>query len=400
MLEVPVYFDLDLMYPWIPGIYKGFVSAPEARDWNIKLTGYHRQMLTNVEALLNSPDHRKKIKGLVTGDRSFAEICQRKGIPYVATQFNPELSSPASLNAVTSDHYEMGATAAAECLQQGYVRIGALDVKQSFFSWIPLKTQGFLDHLAGVRKGITVLKPPRIELDVAVLSGESEEKLTQWIARQQTPFALAAPNIQLAWVLWKCVQAAGKRIPEEVGVISIGEDPLLLNQTIPPLTAVDEDGFRIGRMCAKVLQGSIMGKPPSGWIKVKPPGIVRRGSTEMSASADPIVGRALKYMAENLANLDNIGQMAKSIHTSPATLLRRFKEFRDCSPAEELRKLRLQRALELIRSTDRSFAEISEECGYGLQSALSRAIRTATGKSPSEIRRQSDHQGHVGVFRS
>lgn len=387
MLEPPVYFDLDLKYSWNPGIYKGFVSAPEARDWNIKLSGYHRQMLVNIEALLYSPDHRLRIKGLITGDLSFAEICKRKGIPYVVTQFNPEKSSPGSLSAVTSDHHAMGAQAAAEFLQQGYSRIGALDVRRPLIPGILLKTRGFLEQLTAAGRKVTLLKTPRLELDEGVLSPELEEKLVEWIARQETPFALSAPNIQLAWVLWKCVQAAGKRIPEEVGLISIGEDPLLLSQTIPALSAVDEDGYRIGRMCAKVLQGSMAGKPPSGWIKVRPLAVVRRGSTDRSASADPIVGRALKHMAQHLADPGTISHLASTIHTSPATLLRRFKEFRGRSPGEELRRMRLQRALELIRSTDWSFAEISVECGYGLQSALSRAVREATGHTPSQLRK-------------
>lgn len=54
--------------------------------------------------------------------------------------------------------------------------------------------------------------------------------------------------------------------------------------------------------------------------------------------------------------------------------------------SEYLRKLRLQRAAVLLRSTDRSVIEIAEECGFSNCNTLTVNFKALYGETPSEYR--------------
>lgn len=68
-------------------------------------------------------------------------------------------------------------------------------------------------------------------------------------------------------------------------------------------------------------------------------------------------------------------------------LERRFNAILGEGPAAYLRRMRLNRAAELLQSTDLSIAQIALACGYADAAAFSRAFRTKTGSAPRNLRR-------------
>jgi AraC-like DNA-binding protein len=80
--------------------------------------------------------------------------------------------------------------------------------------------------------------------------------------------------------------------------------------------------------------------------------------------------------------------MANSVGCSVSRLHALFREELDASPHAWLLERRLQRACEWLASTDLAIAEIALRAGFSEQSALTRALRKATGMTPAAYRRQ------------
>jgi AraC-like DNA-binding protein len=82
------------------------------------------------------------------------------------------------------------------------------------------------------------------------------------------------------------------------------------------------------------------------------------------------------------------GTMARAAGISVSRLHALFKEELDTSPHAWLLERRLQHACEALASADIPIAEIALRAGFSEQSALTRALRKATGMTPAAYRRQ------------
>jgi AraC family transcriptional regulator len=80
-------------------------------------------------------------------------------------------------------------------------------------------------------------------------------------------------------------------------------------------------------------------------------------------------------------------QLARAADVHPVHLARAFRQYFNCSPGDYLRACRLDRALELLRRSRLSLAEVALEAGYCDQSHLTNALRRARRRTPSRLRR-------------
>jgi AraC family transcriptional regulator len=84
-----------------------------------------------------------------------------------------------------------------------------------------------------------------------------------------------------------------------------------------------------------------------------------------------------------------IRQVANSVGVHPTHLARAFRSFLGCTPGDLLRGRRLEKAAELLLSTDISIAEISLAGGYSDQAQFTKAFRQMYGTTPGSYRRLS-----------
>lgn len=82
-------------------------------------------------------------------------------------------------------------------------------------------------------------------------------------------------------------------------------------------------------------------------------------------------------------------ELSKDLDINPAYLSREFSRyFDDLSFGEYIRKRRIEKALELLETTDYSLTEIAYLTGFSDQSHFTRTFRQHTGKNPSRYRKQ------------
>lgn len=104
--------------------------------------------------------------------------------------------------------------------------------------------------------------------------------------------------------------------------------------------------------------------------------------------SDPLAQRAANWMLERLARPFSIEALAAGIHVSYRTLNRRFTEATGQAPLSYLQALRVERAKELLESTEQDFEAITEAVGYGDAPSFRRLFKRLAGLSPAQYRRR------------
>ncbi len=112
----------------------------------------------------------------------------------------------------------------------------------------------------------------------------------------------------------------------------------------------------------------------------------RKGRELVNRSAEELVREAERRLEARLTDAPTVGALASELSVSPSTLRAHFALLRGYAPLHYLQRLRLERALELIRSSTLNLEEIASLCGYYSASHLNRNIKRATGQTPGHFR--------------
>lgn len=97
--------------------------------------------------------------------------------------------------------------------------------------------------------------------------------------------------------------------------------------------------------------------------------------------------RALELIGERYATRLGVRDIADAAGLSPSHLHAEFRRQLGKTPARHLADVRLDAAIERLRSGDEPIAQIALACGYSEQSALCRALRRRRGTTPAALRR-------------
>jgi AraC-like DNA-binding protein len=100
--------------------------------------------------------------------------------------------------------------------------------------------------------------------------------------------------------------------------------------------------------------------------------------------------RARDAMDREYAQPLNVASLARMAHTSEAHFIRTFKATFGETPHRYLQRRRVERAMFLLRQTDRSVTEISLDVGFFSLGTFSRTFRDIVGQSPTEFRTSGD----------
>lgn len=105
---------------------------------------------------------------------------------------------------------------------------------------------------------------------------------------------------------------------------------------------------------------------------------------------------AIEYIGMHYMNPISGEDLASICSLSEAQLRRKFKEYLNMSPVEYLTMVRIQKACELLNSTNYPMTEVALRVGYQDVSSFNRNFQKIMGVSPYQYKKNnSDYRGRV-----
>ncbi len=126
--------------------------------------------------------------------------------------------------------------------------------------------------------------------------------------------------------------------------------------------------------------------PPAEPLRLAPLKLVLRRSSDVFAVGAPAVADALRFIAQHTGSCLSVTAVAGAVSVGRRTLERQFRRHLGRSVAEEVARLRVERAKRIIVDGQTPLKRISREAGFSSSRQMWRVFRRLEGCSPQAYR--------------
>jgi len=378
----------DLLYLLLPeGEHWCRSVLPGISDYIRRSTHLFLRNFDSEAELLNQLAHDIPPAGIILAGRGFAESrvshVRLNALPMV--NISSRYETP-HIPIVTHDNRAIGEMAAEHLMDKGYKRFVYIGVGDN-----PLSNErfaGFSDYLS--KKGFANARVDRQEL------AGNEKGFRAWLEGRGFPLGIFAAHDRCARkVCWEA-EHMGFRIPDDIGVIGVDNDPYQCELSRTPLSSIELRFEELGKRAAARLYDAICGKPNlQDRILIPPARIVERLSTDHLAVEDEMVRQVLQKMKAPQEARFGVAQLAESLGISKSSLEKRFKAATGKTVFTEIHRFRMDRARRLVSETSLPVDEISERIGITDTKRFSKLFKQRFGETPTAFRRKARRVGAV-----
>lgn len=218
---------------------------------------------------------------------------------------------------------------------------------------------------------------------------QEEKQLRIWLENLSRPIGIMACNDSVALKLAETCRQEGWHVPEMYAIVGVDDDLLICDLSSPPLSSVTlpllKIGFEASALMDQLLSGHSIPVEP---LMLKPTGIKTRQSSDILAVSNPHLADALRYIRDNAHRAIYVPDVLKVVSVNRRTLERLFASILGRTPLQEIHRVRIERAKELLINTELPVELIAKRCGFTQMRRLSETFRTTTGMTPTTFRRQ------------
>ena len=341
------------------------------RQWTIHLTEQGRG---------NRPPHWLKDwqgDGIISRIETpeIARAVTRCGVPVVnvsATGLAPHFP------AVISDSAAIARLAARHLMERGFRNLAYCG--DGRFVWSNHHGRNFVE----------ACREEGLNCEVFPTHGDDQEqpRIRKWLSTLPRPVGImACYDVRAQQVLDAC-RTLDLRVPEDVAVIGQHNDELLCELCDPPLSSVIPNAHEAGRLAAAKLDHAMSGGEIEASVTAVPPiGIATRQSTDTIAVADRRLAMAVEFIRGNAFDPITVADVCRSSGLSRTLLERLYRRHFGMSPYEQVLRLRIAKAKDLLVTSKLSVAEIGQRVGFATPEHFSAIFKRRVGKSPVALRR-------------
>jgi LacI family transcriptional regulator len=327
------------------------------------------------------------------GDGAFVIISTRedarlaRALPFPVVNLTAYFPDP-GVPTVTMDHAEIGRLAARHLLDRRFRHFGFYGSGELWFS--QLRRQGFVET---VRRGRGVCEV--LEANSNITSGRTwmrqQLKLEQWLRSLRPPVGILASTDLRANLLLETCQQIGRRVPDEIAVIGVDNDPVICGYSQPPLSSVARDDHRAGEVAAALLAELMAGRsarPGAGPGRAR-----RRGRAPVhgdhgggrSRAGRPGAARPRAHVAERFG----VERLLAVTRWSRRSLETRFRRQLGLTPGAFVTGLRLKHAEKMLAANPKlPLTSVAAACGFSDLRHFRMVFRRLNGVSPTAHRRK------------
>jgi len=243
------------------------------------------------------------------------------------------------------------------------------------------RSEAFVEHLR--QQGYTC---PLIAPDVKTHWPEQIAYLGRWLRDLPKPVGVLAFEGWRARNTAAACQEAGLRVPEEVAILSVG-DELACEMAWPPISAIDLACQRMGYEAAAMLDQMMAGRPlQRRKLVIHPRGIIRRQSTDLLAVGNTAVSEALRFIRDHVGEAIKPEHVLAAVNVSRSYLEKAFKDAIGRTIHQEITRVRIQLTREMLTRTDLPLPDVAVRCGFSDRTRLSSIFKRETGQTPKAFR--------------
>lgn len=378
--RVAIMLELEWPYRRHCDVYAGAQQyAQECGNWDCTLDEYADATLKN------GPKMNPAYDGIIARvTPELAKQARRCRVPVVNVWFNsPNLTV---LPGVFPDAAAMGKQAAEHLLERGFRRFACLSGRNDPFHKFgidrfhqEIRNAGFQCQCAQVNRQYTSTR---------LVWQSFQRDLDRWVSSWKPPLAayVTFPDAMGRHVA-DCCHRHNLVVPDDAALIVCDNEPALCLHPAPSLTSVDVSYHQNGYTAAEMLDQLMSGKKPAALHKLLPPtGIAARQSTDFFAVDDELVDTALRYISANVHRPIQVDDVSKGVFAGRRTLERRFRNVLHRTVAEEIIRLRIERAKRELAGTDTSIKLIAGRVGFRDAKRMHEIFLREIKMSPSQYR--------------
>ena len=284
---------------------------------------------------------------------------------------------------VTTDNQAIARQAVEHFLGRGFENFAFCGLDQ--FGWSEDRGSCFEALLREKGFGCYRFNVPSLE---QAESDAQMDEIAHWLLSLPKPIAIMACYDARGQQVLDACQRARLSVPEEVAVLGVDNDELLCSLSPPPLSSINPNALHSGWVAAALLDQMMGGLP----VEIRsylsnPAGIITRQSTDVLAADDHHVARALRYIRERGHEGISVSDVVDTVGISRRSLETRMKKTIGRSPHEEIMRVQINRAKQLMLGSFLTLSDVAERCGFQNTEYLSVAFKRATGMPPRDYRK-------------
>jgi LacI family transcriptional regulator len=343
-----------------------------------------RLQIVDVRQFENATRLPAAFAGIITPSHD-AIFFKQKNLPVVFIQGDSS-SVPSAHNAIEISHRALISMAVDYLVSKGFKSIGFASFKHiSTLRWVEYREEVFKQSCA------------RHNIRASIYSPESKFEKTRasmirhmagWLQSAGRPFSVIALNDARAMDIQQCCEENRIRIPEDIALMGIDNNPTICPFMNPPLTSISLNYRAIGYQAAALLQARLSGSSPGPeTIPFEKFTLIERNSTDISVPQDQLVKEALQFIREHCHQPIQTDEICAAVNASHTTLNRRFKAAVNSSLHDSLQRERLRRAKKLLADPALSLKEIACSCGFQTPQYFSTVFRKHENTTPGQYRK-------------
>ncbi|BCX46307.1 DNA transcription repressor specific for xylose [Haloferula helveola] len=379
-LKVAISLEMDWGFNRHQETFAGCHAYAQKAGWECQIHPAPDRMLTSSGKLPFDG-----ILARVTPD--MAKAAKQAGIPIV----NVWMNTPAKgVPSVFADSALAGRMAAEHLMGRGFRQFGFLGHQRDIDS--QRQWNGFSEALRSHDFTASHHRFPRVSVEGVAPGWERFiARLNRWIDSWKTPIGVfVTQDIYCRYLIDVC-RSKGLHVSQDVAIIGAGNETIVCDSPPPTLSSIDFGFSRIGYRAAELLDDLMRGGvAPSSPILVPPAELVPRQSTDVYAADDPMVTKALRFIAENSHHRIEVKEVVTAVATNRRSLERKFRQFVGTSIAGEITRLRLERAKRRIVETDAPMKDVALDAGFRNADHFYKVFSRVEGIPPSQFR--EEHQ--------
>ena len=213
----------------------------------------------------------------------------------------------------------------------------------------------------------------------------------QWIDNLPLPCGVFVNGDLETFTFMNACHSKSLKIPGQMEILCAGNSLLLRERANPAVSSLVPDNHAVAAEALKMV-ASLVKNPnlPKSKRDVCVSGctLFERGSTMYGRDHGKLVSRAKEYIRANFCSDITVADVVKSVGVSRRTLEHYFRQSTGGTLRAMIQQMRLERVGQLLRTTDMSISEITEQAGYHLTTNLGTMFKKKYGKSMLEYRNE------------